>query len=304
VHVIGELEKEPFVLQGTLGTLSNNQETGEPLPVNFQLSSADINATLQGVIDDPLRGQGLNINVKANVKEVSKFAEIFSDGVPKLGDLQLDFTLHGDYSAPGADSIDFKLLRGQQASLIASGSVANVINGTGLDLKFDGKSTDPALLSWLLFNKYDLMQALQFKGTLLGDMENISLKAIEASAETANHFKVRLNGDVDSWKAKRKLTSKDAKLKLQFSAPTLDAIPMIDLDYIPNMQAVFGSAMVAFSRREIGVYASRILGGEQNQNQLLLSGDIGRITLGDNSHVTGLALKIDIDLVDLAELNE
>ncbi len=303
VRAIGELKEEPFEMQGTLGSILKTQETSEPLPVNFEFSSADINAHVHGSIDDPLRGLGLNIDVKATIKKVSKFAEIFLHGVPELGALQLAFTIRGDYSGPSAEIVDFKLWRGQQVSLIASGSVADVINGTGLDLKLDGKSTDPVVLSWLLFKKQDQMQTLQFKGRLLGDVENLSLQAVEASAETTNHFKIRLSGDMDGWRAKRNLKRKDAKLKLQFSAPSLDAIPMIDVDTIPKIRSVAGSAMLAFSRDEIGVYASRIQAGKQNENQFLLAGDIGSITLADKPQITGLALKTDIELVSLAELN-
>lgn len=303
VKVIGELNKEPFLLQGTLGSIRSVQDISKPLPVDFQFSSANINAKLKGMVDDPLRGKGLNINVKGTVNNVGRFAEIFLDGVPKLGDLQLDFTVNGDYSSPSADIIDAKLMRGQQLSLITKGSIDDVVNGKGFNLTLEAKSNDAELLSWLLLNKTDQLQSMQLKTRLLGDVGNFTLRSLQASAETVNHFKAQLDGDVNHWRAKRKLNDKDAKLKVQFSAPSLSAIPMINLGDIPKLKGVTGSAMVGFSKNEIGIYDTLIEAGKKGENQLRLVGYIGRINLKENLDVSGLSLKTNIELINLAELN-
>jgi len=304
LHATGQFEGRPFELQGTTASLEQPVEQHEPHPVQLELNSAHINARLQGTIADPLHGRGLDLQIQADISQVKDIIEFVHDDIPLLGSLKASLNVKGDYAAPRLEAIDLRLQRGEEVDLTVTGSVADALGGTGLDLEVDGKSSSPELLSWLLFEKHDRMRMIRIKGRVQGDAPQIALHDLDATAETSDGLRLELSGNAMLHPAGYKLTQEDAGLLVKFSTPTLAAANLVGLEGIPELGAASGSLSLALGIDAIAIYRADITIGSRKKIQLQIKGNAGYVPLTDASKLSGLNLKTDIQTVEFARLGE
>jgi hypothetical protein len=304
LRATGLFEGQPFELQGTSAPIAQFIERREPHPVQLEFSSAHINAELQGTIADPLNGRGLDLQIQADIPQVSDIIEIVRDDIPLLGSLKGALTVRGDYQAPRLEAIDLHLQRGGAVDLTVTGSVADVLGATGFDLQLDGHSSNPEVLSWLLFNKNDRMQAVQVSGRVQGDAPQLALQDLDASAETTDGLKLTLNGATVVHPAGYKLTQADAGLAVQFSTPTLAAANLAGLEDIPELGPASGSLALALGMDAIGIYNADIAIGSRKDSRIQLKGDAGYVQLTGEPDLSGVSLQTDIQTRDIARLGK
>jgi hypothetical protein len=304
LRATGLFEGQPFELEGTATSIAKLVEHREPNSVQLALSSTHVNASVQGTIADPVNGRGLDLQIQADIPQIRELIEIVWDEIPVLGSLQGSLNVRGDYTAPQLEAIDLHLQRDREVDLVVTGSVADALSGTGLDLQLDGQSSNPEVISWLLFKKLDRMQAVQVNGRLQGDLARPSLHELEASAETADGLKLQLNGSAVIHPAGHRLAQTDAGLAVQFSAPTLAAANLPVLEDIPALEPVSGSIVLALAMDAVGIYAADIDIGRRDNNRIQLKGDVGYVRLDDALEMPGLKLQTDIQAAELARLGK
>ena len=154
-------EGQAFRLVGLLPPLDTMQDRLAAKPVRLDLLSDKINAVMEGNISDPLKGEGMDLKVRASVESVGEFFEIFANDIPALGSLEVTAMLRGDYATPRLEDIDLRLQRGEHIDLRVSGDVANVLTGEGSKLHISGQSDNLDVLSWLLFGQQDRLSLAQ-----------------------------------------------------------------------------------------------------------------------------------------------
>ena len=88
LHASGLFEGQPFVLEGSADSLAELLETTEPKNVQLSLSGAQGKLLAAGTIADPINGRGLDLQVQADVPQISSLIEILWDEIPVLGSLQ------------------------------------------------------------------------------------------------------------------------------------------------------------------------------------------------------------------------
>ncbi len=304
LRATGLFEGQPFVLDGTLASIAELVERREPHTVQLEFSSAFFNARMQGTITDPVNGRGLDLQIRADIPQVRDLIEIAWDEIPVLGSLQGSLNVRGDYTAPRLEAIDLHLQRDQEVDLHVRGSVADARSGTGLDLQLDGQSSNPEVISWLLFKTHDRMQTVQISGRLQGDAARLSLHDLEASAETTDGLKLKLGGSAVVHPAGHRLTPADAGLTVEFSAPTLAATKLPGLEGIPELGPVAGTVALALGMDAVGIYQADVSIGHRNNGRMHLKGDVGYVPLADETDLSGLRLETDIQTAELARLGK
>ncbi|MCP4288495.1 MAG: AsmA family protein [Gammaproteobacteria bacterium] len=304
LHATGRFEGQPFELQGTSASLTQLVEQHQPHPVQLELNSAHINARLQGTIADPLNGRGLDLQIQADIPRVTDIIEFVHEDIPQLGGLKASLTVKGDYAAPRLEAIDLHVQRGEEVNLTVTGSVADVLGGTGLNLEVDGKASSPEVLSWLLFKKHDRMRVIRINGRLQGDLPQITLHDLDATAETSDGLKLEIGGSAMVHPAGHKLTQDDAGLAVRFSTPTLAAANLVGLEGIPELGSASGSLSLALGMDAIAIYNAEISIGNRKKVRLKLKGDAGYLPLTDAPKLSGLNLQADVRAVELARLGE
>ena len=304
LRATGLFEGRPFKLEGTASSIARLVEQREPNTVQLELSSAHTSVQVQGTIADPVKGRGLDLQVQADIPQIRELIETLWDEIPVLGSLQGSLSVRGDYRAPSLAAIDLHLHRDQEVDLHVTGSVADALTGTGLDLQLDGQSSNPEIISWLLFKTYDRIQAVQVSGKLQGDAARPALHELDASAETADGLMLKFGGSAVVHPAGHRLTQADADLAVQFSAPNLSAAYLPGLEDIPAVGPVSGSLALALGMDAVGIYAADIDIGSRDNSRIQLKGDIGYVLLTDKPEMSGLKLQTDIRTTELARLGE
>ena len=298
----GLFEGQPFVLEGTSDSIARLVEQQAPLPLQLEFTSEHINARLQGSIADPVNGRGLDLQIQTDISQFRDLIEIVWDDIPLLGSLRGSLAVRGDYTAPRLEAIDLQIQRDEEVDLTVTGTVVDVLTGTGLDLQLDGHSSNPEVLSWLLFKKHDRMQAVRVNGRLQGDAPWFSLHELDASAETADGLKLQLKGSVNVHPAGHEFIPADAGLEVEFSTPSLAAANLVGLEDIPELGPASGSLTLALGRDAVGIYKADIRLGSANASRILLKGDAGNVQLADWRNLSDVNLQTDIETVDITRL--
>ena len=304
LRATGLFEGQPFELQGTSASISQFMKFREPHPVQLEISSARINARVQGTITDPLSGRGLDLQIQADIPRLMDIIEIVRDDIPPLGSLKGSLTLQGDYAAPRLEAIDLHMQRGDEVDLTVTGSVADVLTAKGLDLQLHGHSSNPQVLSWLLMKKHGRMQSARLSGRLQGDAPQITLHDLDAAMETSDGLKLKLNGNAVVNPAGYKLKQEDAGLTVTFSTPTLLAANLVELENVPELGPASGSMQLALGLDAIAIYNADVSIGSSRDSLMLFRGDGGYLQLTDEPDLSGVNLQTDIQTVDLARLGK
>ena len=266
----GKFMEQPFELVGKTDSISQLVEGIEPQDIQLKLSSAHINADIEGTIAEPLNGQGLDLQIQADIPQVRDIIEIVWDEIPVLGSLKGSFFVRGDYTAPRLEEIDLHIQRGKEVDLTIKGSVLDVRSGTGMDLQLEGMSNNPKVLSWWLFKKTDLMQKIQISGRLQKDAEQFSLHNVDAFAETADGVKLQVNGTTIVRPNGYRLMPGDAGFFVEFNSPTTEAANLLGVEDVPELGPISGSLKLALSMDAVGVYELDVGIGSSKQNKALL----------------------------------
>ena len=300
----GLFEGRPFELEGAFDSVAQVLARQDPVNAEMALSSEYININVQGTIDEPLEGRGLDLKVEGDILQLRDIIEIVWDEIPILGNVRSSFVVRGDYTAPQLEEIDLHIQREGEVDLKVSGSVADVIHGEGLDLQVEGSSSNPEVLSWLLFEQHDRMQTLHLSGKLQGNVENLSLLDLDATAETTDGVKLQVIGNLQLQREGYTLTKNDAGLTVKFSIPSTKAANILDIEDLPELGPISGSMALAVSRDALGIYRLDLNVGSPKQNQLLLKGDVGYLPLVQALDLPELNLQTDIRVANLASLGE
>ena len=304
LYANGLFQGQPFVLEGTSDSIAELLETPEPKNVQLSLSGEQGKILAQGTIADPVNGCGLDLLVQADVPQINNLVDIFWNEIPVLGSLQGSLKLRGDYQAPRLEAIELQLTRDQEVELNVQGAVADAHSGRGLDLQFDGRSSNPKVLSWLVFKKLDGMQTLEITGSLKGDIDQPALHDLDAFAETADGLRLRLGGSALLRRAGYRLAPADADLTIEISAPTLAASKLSGLKAIPVSGPVSAKAQLALGRDALGIYQADVTIGDRNDGRIQLNGDVGHVPFAATLALPGLKLLTDIQYAEFARLGE
>ena len=304
LHATGLFEGKPFKLEGAFDSVAQVLQQQIPISAKIALSSENLNIKVQGTIAEPLEGRGLDLKVQADIQQLKDFVEIIWDEIPILGYVQSSFIMRGNYTAPRLEEIDLRMQREQEVDIKVSGSVTDLRKGRGLDLQIEGNSSNPEVLSWLLFKKHDRMQSLQVSGKLQGNVKKLSLQNLDAIAETIDGVKLQANGNVELHPKGYILTNKDAGLSVRINAPSISSVNLLNPDKIPELGPISGSMRLALSQDALGIYHLDFDIGSSKQNQILLKGDIGHLTLGQELLLPELNLQTDIRVAQLSSLGK
>ncbi len=300
----GKFMEQPFELVGKTDSISQLVEGIEPQDIQLKLSSAHINADIEGTIAEPLNGQGLDLKIQADIPQVRDIIEIVWDEIPVLGSLRGSFIVRGDYTAPRLEEIDLHIQRGKEVDLTIKGSVLDVRSGTGMNLQLEGMSNNPKVLSWWLFQKTDLMQKIQISGRLQKDAEQFSLHNVDAFAETADGVKLQVNGTTVVHRNGYRLMPGDAGFFVEFNSPTTEAANLLGVEDVPELGPISGSLKLALSMDAVGVYELDVGIGSSKQNKALLKGDIGYVQLVKDLNLSKLKLQTDFQVANIAKFGK
>jgi len=300
IQASGLFKGHAYDLQGSLPPLADMLEADRPHPVQITFSSDNITASLDGRIANLLKGRGLDLDLQLHASGLQEILEIFADGIPPVGDVDVVARLHGDYDSPGLDAIDINFHRDDEVAITVKGKVDDILSGKGLDLSISGQSGCPEVASWLVFGKLDRLESISLDAKLQAHYGRLQLHDVRASAITSDGLELDASGNSELYDAGHVFASDDTGITVKFRSPTTAAINLLGYKSVPELGAVDGSVRLLASRDAIGLYDAEVRIGNRRGQQSVLQGSVARIGLRDNTTATGIDLRATLKSPDVA----
>ena len=296
----GILEGRDFKIEGTFPPLEQALDHEVPKPVVVSLIGERVQARLDGTITDPANGKGMDFKIELTVPEAHEFLEVLGDDIPTVGELQATARLQGDYAVPRLVDLDVHMHRGEGVDLTLTGSVDDILTGDGMNLHMVGRSNHPQVASWLLFKKVDAIETFNFDGVLLEQNDHFYVKDLAAEVKTSAGLVLTATGDGELYDDFHQFSETDTGIDLKLSAPSTDALNLLQVDWIPDFGGIAGKFKLIVSRDAIGLYNADINVGSKKATAAHLQGQVGQFPLDDSAGVSGVDLKVDIKTTDIA----
>ena len=302
VGAAGTLEGHPFKVDGVIPPLKQVLDTTRQKPVKLTIESDTIKTEISGTIVDPLTGAGMDLLLHSNLAGVQELAEIFDDGVPPLGDLEVSARMRGDYQAPELDDVALHLQREGDVDFTVSGTIPDALTGEGMRLQINGSSGDPQVLSYLLFKRENRLASLQVKGLVRKQQQAYYIDDLDAGAVTREGLKLSVAGSGRLFGGGHVIGRQDAAFSAKITAPRIAALNQFGVEGLPELGPLSGTARLAISTTAIGLYGADIRAGAQRTGVVRLKGDIGHVPLKQGTAIAGLAMQVEVRAASLAGL--
>jgi hypothetical protein len=304
VNGSGLVNGRPLSIEGSLGALSDLVDSQQPYALNLEVASGEMQLRLSGAIADPVRGEGMDLDLSFRDPSLSQVLRLFDEAVPEIGSVRAQMHLSGSYAAPRLNDLDLQLERGKEVTLNITGKVNNLFTGEGLALQVDGKSSDPNLLSWLVFGKEDQIRSFRIKGKVHEDSGRFFATGVDADASARTGLELSLKGNAQIPTRMHPRPAPGQQLVLSISSPTMAALNLPELGRLPEFGHVTGSAQVTPYLDGARYSDIRLEAGDSKQVHATVTGDMGFLSFGINQGVTGIDLDLSLTAVNSQVLGD
>ena len=304
VNGSGLVNGRPLSIEGSFGALSDLIDSQQPYALNLEVSSGEMQLRLSGAIADPVRGEGMDLDLSFRDPSLSQVLRLFDEAAPEIGSFSVQAHLGGSYAAPRLDDLDLHLERGKELSANITGKVDNLMTGEGLALQVDGKSSDPNLLSWLIFGAEDQVRSFRIKGNVHEDNGRFFATGMDANASARTGLDISLKGNAQIPTRKHPRPAPGQQLVLNISSPSMAALNLPELGDIPEFGHVTGSARVTPFLHGARYSDIRLEAGSSEQVHATVTGDIGFLSFEINKGVTGIDLDVSLTAVSSQALGD
>lgn len=283
VDASGSVNGKSFAIKGQLGSLQK-LFAEQAYPVDIELSTPLLTASLQGQIVDALHANGLDLQINF---EASNLKELIHPDFPESTRISGSGKLSGDLYQPEISDLDVALIRDDRIKVTASGAIANLINGTGIDIVLNGVIADPELVALLFSDSMPHFNNISFDARLIDSEDTIRLADINARLSDPLGLKTTLVGNIDFAPESTNFIQAMA-ISATLDAPTTVAAQPFLVDVIPEMGPVTGKVNINSHDMNLVINDIDIIVGAGQPVNLQIRGNIGRVPLGStpNSDIT------------------
>jgi len=278
---MGELAGTAYKLSGKLGTLRELVNFSTPYPVEFQVATRESSFSLEGTINQPLKMQGINLMVQANVAELSNLVDYNSDNAVSLGQIQGSLRVLGDASDIRLKEVRLSLKQADSLSLELQNASINPYTWGETGLQFKGYINDPEILNWLLPVGLPSFPQTILNATLFRKDQKFTLEDIHIQSTAPDVAAVELNGtmELDSSLDAGLISHMD--LALHFSSTKTETIKPFLFDQMPELGQTSGSLRLLLKSGSLSVENLEIMAGSENTLSVNATGRVSDISLTD-----------------------
>lgn len=293
----GVVNGRPFEVNGRLDPLAELLDPQSAYGLSLELSSGSTNLRANGSVADPVRGEDVDLEVVLSDSALSGTIGLFDRSAPELGALSLHARITGDYKAPALQSVNLHMSRGEHVDLRITGAVDNLLTGQGMDLDIKGKSNDPAVLSWHLFDERDKIAAFAISGRLREENGSFIARDVKASARSAEGLELGLAGTTTIPTRGNPRPAQQQAMSLTASAPTTAALNLVEFPGLPEFGQLKGTALYRPYLDGQSYTDIQLEAGDPSGVRLHVRGAIDRVPYGYNAALTGIDLRVGLDAV-------
>ena len=137
----GHVDNNIFSISGQFGSIEAALAATKPYPIDFSLDARGLSARVTGTVDDLSRGAGLDLDLVASAPSVERLFDLWGVAPPLYGEAELSASFIGDLESLSVQDILLKMIESTGHQITATGSVADISKGDGLDIHFSGRLT-------------------------------------------------------------------------------------------------------------------------------------------------------------------
>jgi len=293
ISASGAVNETEFSIDGKLGSLLQLYHPVEPYPIQVKAQSTNTQITIQGGIDEPLAGHGLDLTFNSETSDVRPLINALDIDLPLSGKLSIASTLSGDYIAPKASDIELEFIHHNKHALYAKGSIDNILSGRNTDLQFHGTLNDALLIHPLLPDDAPLFRKSTFRGNLKKTTNQYWIHNIAAHLLFPDGLEILAAGDTGIDNPAHYFPFHNLALDLTFSSPITAAAKPFLFDLIPEMGPVTGSAKLISTKDGFALDKVDLTLGMTDGDSLTMKGSIGHMPIDSDTPFS----KMNFDLL-------
>lgn len=286
----GSINDKSFSTEGQLGSL-RELFAREPYKVDIHLVTPQLTASIQGQATDALHGKGLDLQLNF---EATSLKKIFSIDFPDSFRLSGKAKLRGDLYQPELSDLDMALIREDLTKVTATGSIADIITLTGIDIKLNGVIKDPEFTPLLFSNSMPQYNDISFGASLVNDEEIIRLTNIKAQLSDPLGLNTSLAGSMDFNLDTDSIIQSMAITATLDSTTTVAAQPFL-VDLLPEMGPVSGKVTLNSHDINLVIKDIDIVVGAGQPVNLQIKGRIGKVPLDPDTPNSDIVLDLTVN---------
>jgi hypothetical protein len=195
----GSLNQTHFRIKGRFGSVEEALAAAAPYPFELTLNMAGMEAELKGASQNLPRAEGFDIGLSAQAPSIGRVLETWDSDLALDGRAKASARLRGDLASLSVEDLAVEIVDGSGQELRAEGSLSDLLNGKGLDLRFTAELGPEALP--LLHDPPDELreilndaERLDLSGHLSGDLEAPAFEDLDAHLEHTSGADLSLRG--------------------------------------------------------------------------------------------------------------
>ena len=185
----GHVDNNIFSISGQFGSIEAALAATKPYPIDFSLDARGLSARVTGTVDDLSRGAGLDLDLVASAPSVERLFDLWGVAPPLFGEAELSASFKGDLKSLSVKGILLKVIESTGHQITATGSVADISKGDGLDIRFSGRLSAQNEFWHQLPGGLHASDGIDLAGRIGGklnapEFENIQLRTAHQSGAT------------------------------------------------------------------------------------------------------------------------
>ena len=282
----GSVIGRPVQITGAYGSIEDALQAAEPYPIALTLQSTSVTLDVDGTIADLPAGQGADVAVTLHTPTIERVFQSLYPDVPLTGRAEAAARLVGDLDALAVEDIVVSLVDQAGQELRASGRVANLNTGEGIDLQVSGALGSEGL-DWIgaVERRYEEDAeedtSLDVSARLTGDALNPNIEGLQAQLLYSSGVQLTVKGDGTLDLAGGESSDSRFEATALLFLPDRTPLERLFEHQLPAIGALRASAELVWAQDEIVLQSGELDADAFAQTELDLSGRIARFSAED-----------------------
>ena len=274
----GTLDDREFDVSGELGSLAEALQPTRPVPVALSLRLPALDLGLEGTIEQPARGRGLNLKVTGTSDNVARIAEFFEIALPYAGRLRGEANISGDLETLSLSNLQFEIDNGDLHRLALTGRVEDLNAFRGVALQLSESMTAESEVFRVLPKELRHFNKVTWQTVLRDKEDRFVLDEVVARGTSPLGAVLDLTGEFGLAAVSIDLPISDFDIVMRLTAPTTAAVATPLSIAVPELGAISVTAEVGgvTAGPRIKTFALNI--GEDGPLQIVIVGNVERVS--------------------------
>ncbi len=291
IAVAGEVEGEPFELEGHVGPLRELLEPTEPFPLRITARIFDARLEVEGSLAAPLAFEGIDVTVSVQIPDLA----LAGWPLPGLGAVTLTARLADLDGSLGLESLHLETTRDDPLEAEVQGEVDDLANLRGVDVRARLEAHDLDFLeTWVDVPIPDVATAT-VTATLSDDDGSLGVHGVLHAEAPGPGISLDIEGGYDD-------LSRLGEIDVAFHGQAREVAAvaaLFEAPELPNLGPLEVSGRLHDRDGALGVEALRVHVGRRAETWVEVSGSIGDLLAR-----RGISLDVDFGTANLQSLGE